>query len=194
VKRYLIFCLLLLNAAFVFAGEMVWHEGSVVLKTKEVLVGEISVEPTYDLILYRIDDKVEVFPAHKILSLYFYDESANINRKFISIKQEGIFNRHQLYETVVCGEVSIYRKQKAWTRNFPSDADGFNYFVSYRDQVIDIHKFRDRVYPYLLESAGSLLSVFMDENNLNPNLSANTITIVHFYNNLKKEDQILAKH
>ena len=194
MKRYLIFCLLLLNAVSLFAREIAWHKGSVVLKTKEVLVGEVSIEPAYDLILHRIDGRVEVYPAHKIQSLHFYDEDANINRKFISLKQEGLFNRHQLYEVVLWGEVNIYRKQKAWTGKSPSDADGFNYYVYYRDQLSDIHKFRDRVYPYLLESAGSLLTAFMDENNLNPNLSASAITIVHFCNNLKKEDQLLAKH
>jgi hypothetical protein len=194
VKRYFIFCLLLLNAVSLFAGEIAWHEGSVVLKTKEVLVGEVSIEPVYDLILHRVDGKVEVYSAHKIQSLHFYDEKANINRKFISLRQAGLFNHHQLYEIVLWGEVSVYRKQKTWTGNSPSDADGFNYFLSYRDQLTDIHKFRDRVYPYLLESAGSLLSVFIDKNNLNPNLSASAITIVHFYNTLKKEDQLLAKH
>jgi hypothetical protein len=194
VKRYLFFCLLLLNAVSLFAREIVWHEGSVVLKTKEVLVGEVSIEPAYDLILHRVEGRVEVYPAHKIQSLHFYDEEANINRKFISLKQEGVFNHHQLYEVVLWGAVNVYRKQKAWTGNSPSDADGFNYYVSYRDHLNDIHKFRDRVYPYLLESAGSLLSVFMDENNLNPNLSASAITIAQFYNILKKEDQLLAKH
>jgi hypothetical protein len=194
VKRYLLFCLLLLNTISLFAEEMDWYEGSIVLKTKEVLVGEISIEPAYDLILHRIDGKVDVYPAHKIQSFHFYDKDANINRKFISLKQEGLFNSHQLYEVVLWGDVDIYRKQKAWTGNSPSDADGFSYYVSYRDQLNDIHKFRDRVYPYLLESAGSLLSVFMDENNLNPNFLANAITIAHFYNNLKREDQFLAKH
>ena len=71
MKRYFIFCLLLLNAVSLFAREIVWHEGSVVLKTKEVLVGEVSIEPAYGLILHRIDGKIEVYPAHKIQSLHF---------------------------------------------------------------------------------------------------------------------------
>jgi len=195
VKQYLLFCLLLFNSIALFAEENAWHEGSVVLKTNEVLLGEISVEPQYDLILYRSNGKVEVYPSHRIHSVYFFDEDANINRKFISLKQgDGFFNHHQLYEIVVWGEVNMYRKQKTLTGNHPLDAEGFNYFISNRDKLIPLHKFRSSVYPYLLESAGSQLSVFMDKNNLNPNLPANAIIIIQFYNGLKKDDQVLAKH
>jgi len=173
---------------------MQWHQGSVVLKTNEVLVGEISFEPQYDLILHRSNGRVDVYPAHKIQSFYLYDEYANINRKFISLKQSGLFNRYQVYEIVLRGEVYVYRKQKSWTGNYPSDADGFDYFIFYRDQLMNLHKFRSKVYPYLLESAGSQLSFFVDKNKLNPNWSTNAITIIHFYNSLKKDDQFLAKH
>lgn len=158
------------------------------------MVGEISIEPEYDLVLHHNNGKVEVYPAHKIHAVYFYDGDANINRKFISMKQTDIFSRHQLYEIVLRGEVCVYRTKKLWTENSPSDADGYNYFVFHHEQLIDIQKFRKSVYPYLLESAGSMLAVFMDENKLNPNSAANVITIIHFYNSLKKEDQLLAKH
>ncbi len=194
MKRYLIFCLLLINSTFIFAKPVLWHEGSFVLKTKEVLVGEISIEPEYDLILHRSNGKVDVYPAHKIQAVYFYDEESNINRKFISLKEAGLFNHYQLLEIVLRGEVSVYRKQKSWTGNSPSDADGYHYFISQRDQLIDLLKFRSQVYPLLIEETGNMLTTFMDENKLNPNSSADAITIIGFYNSLKKEDQLLARH
>jgi hypothetical protein len=173
---------------------VLWHEGSFVLKTREVLVGEISIETEYDLILHRCNGKVVVYPAHRILSVYFYDEVANINRKFISLKENGLFNHYQLLEIVLRGEVSIYRRQKAWTGNSPSDADGYHYFIFHHDQLIDLLKFRNQVYPLLIQETGYMLTTFIDENRLNPNSCADAIAIIGFYNSLKKEDQLLAKH
>ena len=194
MKQCMIFCLLLINSTFTFAGQMVWNEGSVVLKTKEVLVGEISIEPEYDLILHRSNGKVDVYPAHKIQSIYFYDEEANINRKFISLKEAGLFNHHQLFEIVLRGEISIYRKQKMGTGKSPSDADGFYYYTYHHNQLIDLFKFRNQVYPQLIESAGNRISVYIDKNKLNPNSSADAIKIIEFYNSLERDDQLLAKY
>ncbi len=194
MKQYILFCLLLINLTFISAKPVLWHEGSLVLKTKEVLVGEISIESEYDLILHRNNGKVNVYPAHKIHAAYFYDEESNINRKFISLKEAGLFNHHQLLEIVLRGEVSIYRKQKSWTGNSPSDADGYHYFIYQHDQLIDLFKFRSQVYPLLIEETGNMLTTFMNENRLNPNSSADAITIIGFYNSLKKEDQLLARH
>ncbi|HOX82650.1 MAG TPA: hypothetical protein PLJ60_16590 [Chryseolinea sp.] len=194
MKRFVLFCLLFINSVSLLAGEIVWYEGSVVLKTNVVLTGEISIEPQYDLILHRIHGKMEVYPAHKIQSIYFYDAKENINRKFISLKDSRFFNHHQLLEIVLKGEVSIYRRQKAWTGKSPSDADGFHYFVRYQDKLVDLQKFRNQVYPHLLKSTGGILSAFMDERKLNPNSPSNAILIIDFYNHIKKEDHILAMH
>lgn len=196
MKRYILFCLLLLNSVFVFARSVVWYEGSVVLKSREVLTGEISIEPDYDLILHRSNGKVEVYPAHKINSLYFYDAEANINRKFISLKETGLFNHHQLFEIVLRGEVSIYRKQKLFTGTNPSDAEGYLYYIYHNEQLTDLIKFRTQIYPQLLESSGNTLSVFIKDHRLNPNSSANAIEIIKFYNDLqlKNEDHLLARY
>ena len=195
MKRYGVFCLLFINSVFLFARETKWYEGSIVLKSKEVLPGEILVEPEYDLVLHRVNNKVDVYPAHRIQSVYFYDEEANINRRFISLKEQGLFTHHQLMEVVISGEVSIYRKQKVFITNTPSDAEGYYYFIDHQNHLIDLFKFRTRVYPHLVESSGNMLTVFMQENNLNPNSSANAITIITFYNNLqlKAHNEIVAK-
>ncbi|MEO7992511.1 MAG: hypothetical protein ABI663_23370 [Chryseolinea sp.] len=194
MKRYILFCLLLINSTFISAKPTLWYEGSLVLKTKEVLVGEISIESEYNLILHRNNGKVDVYPAHKIQAVYFYDEESNINRKFVSLKEAGLFNHYQLLEIVLRGEVSVYRKQKTWTGNSPSDADGYHYFIFQHDQLIGLLKFRNQVYPLLIDEIGNMLTTFIDENKLNPNSSADAIMIIGFYNSLKKEDQLLAKH
>ncbi len=196
MKQYLLFCLLFLNSALLFARETKWYEGSVVLKSSEVLTGEILIEPEYDLVLHRRNDKVDVYPAHKILSVYFYDADANINRRFISIKDSGLFNHHQLMEVVLRGEVSIYRKQKGFTGVGASDADGFHYFTVCQDRLVDLLKFRTQVYPRLMESSGNELSIFIKDHKLNPNCSAHAIIIIKFYNELqlKKKNSLLARY
>ena len=143
--------------------------------------------------MYRVDEKVDVYPAHKIQAFYFHDAESNINRKFISLKESGLFNHHQLLEIVLRGDISIYRKQKLWTGGAPSDSDGFSYYLYHQEQLIDLIKFRSDVYPQLIESYGNRLSAFIDQHKLNPNLPADAIKIVIFYNALEKKELFLAK-
>lgn len=176
------------------ADELTWYEGSVVLETREVLVGEIAMESNHDLVLFRVNNSVMVYRAHKIQSLQFYDTETNINRKFISLWEvSGMLRECHLYETVVRGEVNILRREKGLIKAV-SDADDFVYYVQYNEMVYSLHTFRHNVYPSMVMKGGSKLSSFVSDNNLNPNKSTNAIEIVMYYNKLIKDDQVLARN
>ncbi len=82
-----------------------------------------------------------VYPAHKIRSLYFYDRGSNINRRYLSLKEDdGVRSSYQLYEIVVNGKVDVLRRKKmsAFSEH-PSELD-FNYFIRYNDELNCVKK------------------------------------------------------
>ena len=126
MKR-IFFCLLLVNSLTTKAQSLKWYDGSVVLATGDVIIGKMVVEPSLNALLVQQSSVRTVYPAHKIKSLYFYDDSSDINRRFISLRDKSmLYNHCQLFEIVVLGEVSVLRKQETRSRK-PSDAPDFTY-------------------------------------------------------------------
>ena len=191
--RRIFFCLLLVNSIDVNAQYLKWYDGSVVLTSGHVIVGKMVIDPFLDVVLFEENDKRTVYPAHKVRSLYYYDGSADINRRFISLKESSaLHNHYQLFEIVVQGEVSVLRKQK--TRSFnPSDALDFTYYVSYLDDVVLLRKFGKKIYPQLKLSMEKL-DDFVSANHLREYDSSNSITIIEFYNRQLRDEMITAKH
>ena len=145
MKR-LFFCLLLCNFYSTQSQSLKWHEGSVVLASYRVVRGKISIEPFLDVILVEENNTRTVYPAHKIRSLYFYDEAANINRRFISIReQNGHHTQYQFFEVVVYGEASVLRRQKVNSLR-PSDALDFVYYTRFNEEVVLLRKFGKKVF------------------------------------------------
>lgn len=195
MKRILVLILFLFTVCKLSAKEMKWFAGSVVLETREVLVGEIAVETHHDLILFRADNQVHVLPAHKIESVQFYDGDENVNRKFVSVQETNlVWKVHRLYEVVVFGDVIVLRKEKTLTTSKKSDAHDFVYFIRYANETVDVKSFRTKVYPAIVKDGGPLLSMFMLDHRLNPNNASNAIQIIKYYNHLKSEDQALARY
>lgn len=175
------------------ADELTWYEGSVVLETREVLVGEISLEVMYDLILFRSNNQITLYRSHRIQSLQFFDAEANINRKFISVwETNGIIRQCHFFESVVKGEVGVLRREKVLIK--PTSERDFNYYVQHNDEMFSLYAFRNKVYPSMVVKGGSRLSAFVLDNNLDPNKSANAIEIVIYYNKLVKDDQAMARN
>lgn len=176
------------------AKEITWYKGSVVLETRKVLVGEISIEVDHDLILLRSNGKVDVYPAHKIRSLQFYDEQENINRKFVSLpEKQFIRNVFRLFEVVVSGDVAVLRKKRSVCNGTLSDADDFHYYVLYNQELSQLTSFRSKVYPTLMLNGGSEFADFILKKDLTPNDPAGAIQIIESYNQLVRNDQLIAR-
>lgn len=192
--KTLIFCLLLINFQHLQCQSLTWHQGAVVLQSDRVITGRISIEPLYHLILVESEKIRNVYPAHNIKSLYFYDEAYNINRRFISLKNQDMVHReHQLYEVILQGEVTFLRQQKT-KKNQPSDAMDFTYYIQHRGDMVPLRKFRRKIYPDLLEKAGGSLDHFIAANNIRAINDKNSIRIIEFYNRFVSSDDAIAKY
>lgn len=164
------------------AEEAVWYEGSVVLRTDEVLCGRISVEPVHDLILFSANGRLMVYPAARIKAFYFYDAKANINRKFVSLTQRSnAFTTDHLYEIVRYGEVRVLRRIASKLSDPDNDGDGYRYYVQAGGNIVPFRKFRSELYPMLLRNSHTL-EAYVRENKLQPGNSAHIILIIAHYN------------
>jgi len=193
VKK-LFFCLLLLNSQYLKSQSLNWYEGSVVLVSNKVLTGKISIEPIHDIILLQEGDLRTVYPAHKIQSLYFYDGTANINRRFISVKMEDERQAHcALFEIVLQGEVMLLRRQKIKAFSL-SDALDFTYHVKLKKELVPLSKFNRKIYPQLVSLNDTRLEDFVSKNRLGAINDVNSIRIIEFYNSLIRSDDVIAMH
>jgi hypothetical protein len=193
--KKIFFCLLLVNLPNLKTYCQDWFEGSLVLSNCEVLVGEISVTPEYDLVLFSRDETRMVYPAHKIKSVFFYDVQTDINRKYISLKSDdGIRSSYHLYEIVVAGDVDILRRKKSDGLSGQTDVIDFNYFIQYNSQLISLKKFKRKVYPQLKLRVPGQLEKFIALNQLCVNTPASAIRIIKYYNSLGESEGLLARN
>jgi hypothetical protein len=170
----------------------VWHNGVIVLRSDEILSGELAMHPAHDIVLFRQGEAVSVYPAHKIKSVYYYDATADINRKFITLQQSSAaFPVHQLFEIVLLGEISVIRRVVSSTADPADDANGYRYYLQSGNDLIALHKFQTKLYPRLLQESGTL-SGYIGENNLNPGLPADVIRIVAYYNRTRDANPVTA--
>lgn len=133
-----------------------------------------------------------VYTADKIQSIFFYDATENINRKFISLTQKtNSFTASHLYEIVAFGEVKILRRILFPFADQNDNKNSYHYFVYTENELIPINKFRTKVYPYLINLSESL-SAFIHANRLNPNLRADIIKIVEYYNKESRSKSLVA--
>jgi len=166
-----------------------------VLSTCEVLVGKISIKDEHDLILFERDEKRTVYPAHKIRSLYFYDRGRNINRRYLSLKEDnGVRSTDHLYEIVVTGKVDVLRRKKTSAfSEHPGELD-FNYFVRYNDELLALRKFKKKVLPQLQSEPDTRLENFIAANKLRVDLPTGAIRIIEYYNSIVKIDEPIARN
>jgi hypothetical protein len=194
MKREVLIFIFLFTVGKLVASDIQWSEGSLVLNNKEVLCGKISVEEKYDIVLLKSGERVEVYPAHSIRSVFYYDAAVNINRRYLVMEtSKAPVSKFQLCEIVLPGNVTVVRHVKDISLKPYSDADDFYYYVKMENELIQLDKFRSKVYDRLLHEGGLVLSVFVSENRLDPNNSAHAIRIIEEYNKLIKSDHLMAK-
>jgi len=193
--KSIFFGLLFVNFQALYAQHEGWFEGSLVLSTCEVLVGEILPQAEHDVVLFEKDNSRMVYPAHKIRSVYFYDRKKNINRKFISVKNDdGVRSSHHLYEVVITGTVDVLRRKKQLAFSGQTEPLDFNYFVRCNNELTPLKKFRRKVYPQLRSRSDARLENFVASKKLRINTPDNAIRIIEYYNTLVKMEEPIARY
>lgn len=186
-------CLLLFNFQNMKAQSLNWFEGSLVLSNCEVLVGDIALQPQYDLILFQSGSSRMVYPAFRLKSLSVFDKEANINRRFVS-RQERTNARtsFHLYEVVISGQVEVLRRMKDNSLSERYAELNFNYFVKHNDSLVPLKKFGRKVFPELISSSEGKLNEYVNAHNLQKYNMSNALQIIGYYNRLIKSQETLA--
>jgi hypothetical protein len=178
VVAFILFCHQLLGR------EISWHQGSVVLINQQVLVGEISIQSS-ELVLFRNDDQglVNVYPSHKIQWVRYYDEAADVNRKFCVINDsEFIFQHSSLYEIIITGKLDVIRKQRGLSKVQPiSDRYDFDYFTLQAGVAVPLRDFKRKLYSAMMMDSITLQH-YVKEQKLDPGNPADAIRIIMFFN------------
>src|SRR5689334_15736427 len=111
---------LLLFCIQLYGREIHWHEGVIVLTDQEVLTGEISVQSS-EVLLFRHEGSVSVYPSYKIQSIRYHDRDADVNRKFRVIKDNDLaFQHFSFYEIIIMGKLEVVRRQRGLSKEFPA--------------------------------------------------------------------------
>ncbi len=176
-----------------FAEE--WYKGSVILKSKSVLRGEISVKHGYDVVFFRVSDHISVIPAFKIAYLNIYDEELEAERRFVSLNiGVGAARTHQFFELMVDGEVTILRRQLTMWYSLHLDLTDYEYYVLYDEEIQGLHKFRKKVYPTLVENSNGALETYVRQNQLSPKTLEDIVDMSAYYNNYVTSKLQIAKN
>lgn len=193
MKTFLI-GLLFVNFCAAASHHVKWYEGSVVLRNHQVLTGTVAIDAMHDVVLHKVDSQVNVYPAYKIMWLYFYDPVANINRRYMSWPAATMVARvrSQLYEVVLQGDIMVLRRPRDMQTT--AAIDGYHYFLKRDDGVMPLYSFKKKVYPTLLEETDGLLDAFRKENKLNPMEIADAVKLIEFYNQQVRAGNIMAKN
>lgn len=155
------------------AEDIVWHNGSVVLKTNEVVVGEVARQGLQLLLLRNSNGDVSVYPAHKVSSFRFYDKAENINRIFIAAG-----NRY--FERVVLGKISVFRIQKFFDQRIREDEpNAYEYFIEEGKRVCSLKSFRRKYFDRIKEELELQL---ISHRHLDPNTSHGAVSLIILYN------------
>ncbi len=188
--------LVLLMTTFSFSsfGEE-WFKGSVVLKSKSVLRGEISVKHGYDVVFFRVADQVSVIPAFKIAYLNLFDEQNEMNRRFVSLAiGVGAGRSHQFFELLVDGEVTILRRQLTLWYSLHLDLTEYEYYVLYDQEITALHRFRKEIYPTMIAKSNGAIETYRKTNKLSPKTLTDILDMTEYYNNYVISNFPIAKN
>lgn len=183
MRSYLLLLLVVL-AMTADAESVTWHEGVVVLKNREVLVGHLTIQPGLDVVLFRSDNHSSFYRFEAIEYITYNDTEVGLSRKFLSLSANDKNGQgFQLYEVVVPGKISVLRKPTTTFLPAVADVGSFEYFVMENSTVVQLRAFRKIIFPSM-EAAykKDQLKMFMRENRLDPNRNSDAIRLIEFYN------------
>lgn len=175
-------------------------------------VGEISLQPGQDLILFRQNNggdqhnapvrslellsQTAVIPAHSLSAVFFFDRELDVNRRYIAIGESKVFPGVQLYEVVLSGRIDVLRRPRNAhvTSKSPLEAEDFDYYSRAYGIVRPLWKFQREIYPDIDQASRQKLHAFTKANNLQTASEANLITIISYYNELIRGGETLARY
>jgi len=160
----------------VHAQQVAWVQGVVVLKDQTVIRGELSLQRGDVVLIKESDSRVQVYAAHQLQQIRYYDKVEQINRSMHSLAAKSqSFSQDRLFELVTHGSVRVWRLPSDYRWSQCDDAFGYVYFVEWNDNLVPLKKFRTQIYPHMR------WSMEVPEK-LNPNNEADALQLIQYYN------------
>ena len=155
------------------------------MQNGSVINGSIHYPKGFGMIFIKNDEEKIVLTAEKVRLFRYYDSISNINRKFVSIKKND--HTTQFYEVVINGEVSVVREMKKYAdRSHPDEIDSYRYFAHYKNLMIPLTHFRNKVYPKLVEEQPIDIRTYVRGERLDPNEMQSALLIIKEFNRVKQ--------
>jgi hypothetical protein len=175
-KTILTIGLLIVLISTIHAKDLVWHKGSVVLTTNEVVVGDIARQGFELLLLRAPEGQVSVYPTHKVSSFRYYDAEEKVNRMFIKVDRK-------YYERVSFGKITLLRIQKQFDETMDEKHSGnYDFFIQEGEKVCSLHAFRRKYFDRVKEDLSLRLVPYK---HLDPNTRYGAVSLILLYNKIE---------
>jgi len=149
-----------------------------------VLIGEVVIQPSFDIVLFKSGSERTYFPVSKISYINMREEGINVPRKFVTqVDRENGRSTVHLYEIVLQGELSVLRKPNGKSLPNFEDAHSFDYFVKENTSVVKLADFKKKIYPKIERYySEKQLTQYLRKERLDPSSPADAIILIDMYN------------
>lgn len=188
----------------------IWHRGTVSLNTGESVEGEIYYNAHLEVVVCKMDRRVETYSSSKVDKFQYYDAELEIARKYVShyYNESSTYKVKVFFEIVLSGNVALLRRNNKFSvqgysdyftindQSFDSNSlNGYTYYSYYNDEFVNLRKFKKQLLPMLKGQFGPELSNYIAKYNLKSHVIKDQILIVDYYNFLSNtENSILTSN
>ena len=127
--------------------EDVWHEGKIVLDSRDTLRGYVKYSLQNDLVQFQANSQIKTYTTRKIFFFEIYDKSVKDYRQFYSLPYaiKGQYKTPTLFELLVEGKMTLLAREAIEYKTFSSP-----YFYGTYTQAVLVHKY------FFLKDDGSI--------------------------------------
>lgn len=196
MKWLAISLLFMISFTSIAKDNLAWVQGLVVLKNKEVKVGELIIQPALNLVLFRNDKQVTYFLYDKVLYIRFHEAGEQLIRKFISYsttdtEKGGVCT---LYEVVTEGLITVIRKPKGAMLPHVADPYGYEYFTLHNNRIEPLINFPTLILPEIESFFGkSQLKHILRKEKIDPRQPDGAIRLIDLFNQKIKMFNVLTE-
>ena len=205
-------CILIFSLSFFFIfkaqayinfSTLEWHKGAIVLSSHDVVTGEVSYDPTYDVVLQRSEGRVQTFTAAQVNYFHIMNKQTGQLRRFVALPHQSglnfLYKRNYFFEVLLSGEVTFLRKssknksflqhvQRSKLSKLNLDNLCYDYFMLHDENLISIKNFEEDALPLLTHEDSKGIHDYIEARNIRKFTPRNQLMVIHFYNIMHKTD------
>lgn len=202
-------CILIFSLSFFFIfkaqasinfSTLEWYKGAIVLSSHDVVTGDVSYNPTYDVVLHRSEGKMQTFTASQVNYFHIINKHTGQMRRFVALPHQSslnfLYERNYFFEILLSGEVTFLRKTNK-NRGFIHHAQKsaklsrlnldnlcYNYYMLHNEALVRVKNFEKDALPLLTHADG--IHEYIEARNIKKFTPRNQLVVIHFYNIMHK--------